>query len=110
MRAMVLNEPGRPLELLDVPAPVPGAGQVLLRVRACGVCRTDLHVVDGQVAQAAVVVQGTHSFAAGSARHVQLQVDGGGMVVVAPARVGGAEDGHGGHAEGSRKMSRPAVG
>lgn len=49
MRAMVLDEPGRPLRAAEVPEPVPGPGQVLVRVRACGVCRTDLHVVDGEL-------------------------------------------------------------
>jgi propanol-preferring alcohol dehydrogenase len=49
MRAMILEEPGRPLREADSPSPVPGPGQVLLRVRACGVCRTDLHIVDGEL-------------------------------------------------------------
>ena len=49
MRAMVLDGPGRPLRLTDLPKPAPGPGQVLVRVRACGVCRTDLHVVDGEL-------------------------------------------------------------
>jgi len=49
MRAIVLEEPGRPLRELDVPRPVVAPGQVLLRVRACGVCRTDLHVADGEL-------------------------------------------------------------
>jgi alcohol dehydrogenase, propanol-preferring len=49
MRAMTLQQPGTPLRLLDLPVPVPGPGQVLLKVRACGVCRTDLHVVDGEL-------------------------------------------------------------
>jgi propanol-preferring alcohol dehydrogenase len=49
MRAMVLDEPGRPLREAEVPAPTPGSGQVRLRVHACGVCRTDLHVVDGEL-------------------------------------------------------------
>ena len=49
MRAMILEAPGRPLSLADVPEPRPAAGQVLLRVLACGVCRTDLHVVDGEL-------------------------------------------------------------
>ena len=49
MRAMVLREPGRPLRLEDRPRPEPGAGQLLVRVLACGVCRTDLHVVDGEL-------------------------------------------------------------
>ncbi len=46
---MVLTGQRRPLELRDLPVPEPGPGQVLLRVRACGVCRTDLHVVDGEL-------------------------------------------------------------
>src|SRR5512140_1404231 len=49
MQAMVLDAPRRPLRLAELPRPVPGPGQVLLRVRACGVCRTDLHVVDGEL-------------------------------------------------------------
>lgn len=47
---MLLDAPGQPLHAADVPPPLPGPGQVLLRVRACGVCRTDLHVVDGELA------------------------------------------------------------
>ena len=50
MRAMLLDAPGGPLRLAQVPDPVPGPGQVLLRVAACAVCRTDLHVVDGELA------------------------------------------------------------
>jgi propanol-preferring alcohol dehydrogenase len=49
MRAMVLYEPKRPLELRDVPKPKPGRGQLLVRVSTCAVCRTDLHVVDGEL-------------------------------------------------------------
>ncbi len=49
MRAMVLPRPGLPLELRDVPLPEPGPGELRLRVTACGVCRTDLHVVDGEL-------------------------------------------------------------
>src|SRR5258708_6543634 len=49
MRAMVLNEPKRPLELRDVPKPKPGRGQLLVRVSTCAVWRTDLHVVDGEL-------------------------------------------------------------
>ena len=51
MRAMVLEAPGRPLKSIDVPIPQPGPGQVLLRVHACGVCRTDLHIVDGELSE-----------------------------------------------------------
>jgi len=46
---MVLEAPGRPLVERELPTPEAGPGQVLLRVRACGVCRTDLHVVDGEL-------------------------------------------------------------
>ncbi len=46
---MVLDSPQTPLRLADLPVPEPGPDQVLLKVRACGVCRTDLHVVDGEV-------------------------------------------------------------
>ncbi len=49
MRAMLLDAPGRPLREADVPVPKPGPGEVLLHVQACGVCRTDLHVVDGEL-------------------------------------------------------------
>jgi alcohol dehydrogenase, propanol-preferring len=49
VRAAILNSPGSPLRLADVPAPETEAEQVLIRVRACGVCRTDLHVVDGEL-------------------------------------------------------------
>ena len=49
MRAAVLRSPGRPLEQTDLPEPRPDPGQVLLRVHACGVCRTDLHVRDGEL-------------------------------------------------------------
>lgn len=49
MRAMLLYETGGPLRPVDVPVPEPGPGQVRIRVRACGVCRTDLHIVDGEL-------------------------------------------------------------
>lgn len=51
MRAMLLDAPGRPLRLADVPKPTPGPGQVLVKVHACGVCRTDLHILDGELTQ-----------------------------------------------------------
>jgi len=50
MRAMVLEKPGQPLKWLEVPVPQPGPEQVLMRVHTCGVCRTDLHVLDGELA------------------------------------------------------------
>lgn len=49
MRAMVLEAPRSGLELRERPVPDPGSGQVLIRVAACAVCRTDLHVVDGEL-------------------------------------------------------------
>jgi alcohol dehydrogenase, propanol-preferring len=52
MRAMLLDAPRRSLRLAEIPSPVPGPGQVLLAVSACGVCRTDLHVVDAELPHA----------------------------------------------------------
>ncbi|HET7039292.1 MAG TPA: zinc-dependent alcohol dehydrogenase family protein [Gemmatimonadales bacterium] len=49
MRAMVLEQPRAPLVERELPEPEPGPGQVRLRVRACAVCRTDLHVLDGDL-------------------------------------------------------------
>jgi len=46
---MVLEKPGQPLRLEDVPTPDPGPGEIRVRVHACGVCRTDLHLVDGEL-------------------------------------------------------------
>jgi propanol-preferring alcohol dehydrogenase len=49
VRAMVFDAVGSPLRLEERPVPQPGEGQLLLRVRACGICRTDLHLLDGEV-------------------------------------------------------------
>jgi propanol-preferring alcohol dehydrogenase len=49
MRAMILEAQRQPLKLADIPEPVPGAEQILVKVNACGVCRTDLHIVDGDL-------------------------------------------------------------
>src|SRR5689334_6116782 len=49
MRAMVLERPGSPLVLCERPIPAPGPGEILVEIAACGVCRTDLHVVDGEL-------------------------------------------------------------
>src|SRR4051794_40547964 len=49
MRAMVLDAPRSPLRARSLPVPRPDTGQVLLRVHACGICRTDLHVADGEL-------------------------------------------------------------
>jgi len=50
MRAMLLDAPGKPLRPAEMQRPVPEAGEVLIRVEACGVCRTDLHIADGELA------------------------------------------------------------
>lgn len=49
MRAMLLERTGEPLHLRDIPQPQPGPGELRVKVLACGVCRTDLHVVDGEL-------------------------------------------------------------
>ena len=49
MRAAIFSAPGRPLDIAECPLPEPGPGEVRIRVRACGVCRTDLHIVDGEL-------------------------------------------------------------
>jgi propanol-preferring alcohol dehydrogenase len=51
VKAMVLDRPGERLRLAELPMPEPEAGQILLKVRACAVCRTDLHVVDGELTE-----------------------------------------------------------
>lgn len=51
MRAMVLDAFGGPLRRAELPPPSPGPGQILVRVRACGVCRTDLHILDGDLTE-----------------------------------------------------------
>jgi propanol-preferring alcohol dehydrogenase len=74
---MVLDRPGEALRAAEVPVPEHGPAQVLVRVRACGVCRTDLHVVDGELEEpklplipghqiAGVVAEGAERFAAGA--------------------------------------------
>jgi propanol-preferring alcohol dehydrogenase len=49
MKAMILRSAGTPLESADLPEPLPGHGEVLVRIHACAVCRTDLHIVDGEL-------------------------------------------------------------
>jgi propanol-preferring alcohol dehydrogenase len=51
MRAMMFERAGEPLREVELPTPVPGPNQLLMRVHACAVCRTDLHVVDGELTQ-----------------------------------------------------------
>lgn len=54
MRAMLFEEVGKPLRPVRVPVPEPGPGEVLLKVHACGICRTDLHIVDGELTEPAL--------------------------------------------------------
>ena len=49
MQAMVLKKPGHPLEWTDLPDPLPGPGEIRVKVAACGICRTDLHVIEGEL-------------------------------------------------------------
>ncbi len=49
MKAMIFEAPGKPLRLIERPRPEPAAGQVQIRVSACGICRTDLHIIDAEL-------------------------------------------------------------
>jgi alcohol dehydrogenase, propanol-preferring len=51
MHAMVMEHPGEKLKYLDIPIPAPKENEVLIKVHACGICRTDLHVIDGELTQ-----------------------------------------------------------
>jgi propanol-preferring alcohol dehydrogenase len=51
MRAMLFEHARQPLRMVELPDPAPGAGEVLISVHACGVCRTDLHIVDGELSE-----------------------------------------------------------
>ena len=69
MHAMVLDRPRTPLIMRERPLPAPGLGEIVVAVTACGVCRTDLHVVDGEL---------PHSDATDSARPRDRRTCGGG--------------------------------
>jgi propanol-preferring alcohol dehydrogenase len=58
MRAMQLERPGEPLRMVERPVPTPGPGELLVEVAACGICRTDLHVVDGDIQGPLPIVPG----------------------------------------------------
>src|SRR5665213_1047789 len=60
MRAMVLTHPHQPLVEQERPDPLPGVGEIRVRVEACGVCRTDLHVVDGELENSRVPIVPGH--------------------------------------------------
>ena len=51
MQAMVMERAGEPLRLAEIPVPEPGANEILIKVAACGVCRTDVHVFDGELTE-----------------------------------------------------------
>jgi propanol-preferring alcohol dehydrogenase len=80
MRAMVFDAPGKPLRLADLPVPDPGPGEVLLEIDACAVCRTDLHIVDGELADPKLPLVPGHQIVG--------RVAGGGQRFAAGERVG----------------------
>ena len=51
MRSMLFETVGKPLKMVELPVPQPGPGQVLIKVHACGLCHTDLHIVDGELSE-----------------------------------------------------------
>jgi alcohol dehydrogenase, propanol-preferring len=77
---MVLDTAGTPLREADLPAPEPGPGELLLEVAACGVCRTDLHIVDGELTEPKLPLVPGHQIVA--------RVSGGGERFAAGDRVG----------------------
>jgi propanol-preferring alcohol dehydrogenase len=74
MRAMVLDEPLTPLRLIERTTPAPGPHEVLIRVHACAVCRTDLHIVDGELARPKLTLVPGHEIV-GTAVAVGRNVD-----------------------------------
>lgn len=68
MKAMLLDGPGLPLREVELPRPHARAGEVVVRVRACGVCRTDLHVVDGDLSQTGPFPTGSSGRSGSSSR------------------------------------------
>jgi propanol-preferring alcohol dehydrogenase len=63
MRAMVLEDVGQPLVLRERPLPAPGPGEVRIAIEACAVCRTDLHIIDGELAEAGLPLVPGHQIA-----------------------------------------------
>ena len=82
MKAMALTEVGRPLEPVERDDPVPGAGEARLRILACGVCRTDLHVVDGELPDIRTPIIPGHEIVA------EVEAVGDGVALEIGARVG----------------------
>src|SRR5216683_2609500 len=84
LKALLLEGTRRPLRTAEIPRPEPGPGQILLAVRACGVCRTDLHVLDGELPDPKLPLVPGHEIVGtvagvgpGSARFTGYQLDGG---------------------------------
>lgn len=75
MRAMVLEHPGGQLKAMKLPVPVPGSGELLIKIQACGICRTDLHIVDGELLQPALPLIPGHQII-GTVESVGRQVKG----------------------------------
>ncbi len=75
MHAMVLNKTGAPLEWTERPDPLPGPGEIRLKISACGVCRTDLHVVDGELPEPRVPIIPGHEIV-GRVDMIGANVDG----------------------------------
>src|SRR6266487_1656796 len=80
MRAMVLEAPGQALRPVDLSIPEPAEGQILIRVHNCAVCHTDLHIVDGELAQPKLPLVLGHQIVG--------TVEGGGARFPAGARIG----------------------
>ena len=88
MRAMVLRRPGERLAMEERPDPKPGPGQILIRIEACGVCRTDLHVVDGELPNPKLPIVPGHEIVG------RVEAAGEGVELKLGARVGVAWLGH----------------
>jgi alcohol dehydrogenase, propanol-preferring len=88
MRAMVFNRPHERLNMEERPDPSPGPGQIRIRVEACGVCRTDLHVVDGELPNPKLPIVPGHEIVG------RIEAAGDGVSLKVGARVGVAWLGH----------------
>jgi alcohol dehydrogenase, propanol-preferring len=84
MRAMVLRRPGERLAMEERPEPQPGPGQIRIRIEACGVCRTDLHVVDGELPDPKLPIVPGHEIVG------RVETAGEGVDIELGARVGAA--------------------
>ena len=82
MRAMVLSRPGARLAMEERPDPAPGPGQIRIRIEACGVCRTDLHVVDGELPDPKLPIVPGHEIVG------RIEAAGEGVALPLGARVG----------------------